>query len=88
MSNFAILGAVLMNVAKEMQNHPEDRGNIAWSENLSGVIPLTATSRNRHMMSQREGEHRIYSNKRRIWDKKVNKRRPRISAALVARKIK
>ena len=55
MSNFAILGAVLMNVAKEMQNHPNNRGNIASSENLSGVTPLTAASRNRHMMSQGEG---------------------------------
>ena len=32
--------------------------------------------------------YRIYSNKRRIGDKKVNKRRPQISAALVVRKIK
>lgn len=55
MSNFAILGAVLMNVVKEMQNHPKNRGNIA-SKILSGVTPLTATSRNRHMMSQGVGK--------------------------------
>ena len=31
--------------------------------------------------------YRIYSNKRRIWDKKVNKRRPRISAAPPMRRL-
>ena len=33
-----------------------------------------------------KGKYRIYSNKRRIWDKKGNKRRPRISAAVSMRR--
>ena len=32
-------------------------------------------------------KYRIYSNKRRIWDKKVNKRRLRISAAPALRRL-
>ena len=53
----------------------------AWKVSINQMLKNIDTKKSQN------GQYRIYSNKRRIWDKNVNKCRPRISAAFPMRRL-